>query len=167
MKYRRTNKVGKFEVKKVKNKGAVSKNVVRVAISPRSPQFIMYTKSFVLWHTRLIRFSMFRCEFPSGQRWHDGIGKITPHPEYCIAGNFRQRKISSKAIVRQFVRNLFSSNVGRRSSALWWFGLVKKKIVRILISSKNCFDKSDEIKFLTKISCNTVAPPPQKLVLKK
>ena len=30
-------KVGKFEVKKVKNKGAVSKNVVRVAISPRSP----------------------------------------------------------------------------------------------------------------------------------
>ena len=37
MKYRRTNKVGKFEVKKVKNKGAVSKNVVRVAITPRSP----------------------------------------------------------------------------------------------------------------------------------
>ena len=37
MKYRRTNKVGKFEVKKIKNKGAVSKNVVRVAISPRSP----------------------------------------------------------------------------------------------------------------------------------
>ena len=36
MKYGRTNKVGKFEVKKVKNKGAVSKNVVRVAISPRS-----------------------------------------------------------------------------------------------------------------------------------
>ena len=32
MKFRRTNKVGKFEVKKVKNKGAVSKNVVRVAI---------------------------------------------------------------------------------------------------------------------------------------
>ena len=27
MKFRRTNKVGKFEVKKVKNKGAVSKNV--------------------------------------------------------------------------------------------------------------------------------------------
>ena len=37
---------------------------------------------------------------------------------YCIAGNFRQRKISSKAIVRQFVRNLFSSNAGRRSFAL-------------------------------------------------
>ena len=31
------DKVGKFEVKKVKNKGAVSKNVVRVAICPRSP----------------------------------------------------------------------------------------------------------------------------------
>ena len=31
MKFRRTNKVGKCEVKKVKNKGAVSKNVVRVA----------------------------------------------------------------------------------------------------------------------------------------
>ena len=38
--------------------------------------------------------------------------------DYCIAGNFRQRKISSKAIVRQFVRNLFSSNIGRRSFAL-------------------------------------------------
>ena len=37
MKYRRTSNVGKFEVKKVKNKGAVSKNVVCVAISPRSP----------------------------------------------------------------------------------------------------------------------------------
>ena len=37
MKFRRTNKVGKFEVKKVNNKGAVSKNVVRAAISPRSP----------------------------------------------------------------------------------------------------------------------------------
>ena len=37
IKFRRTNKVGKFEVKKVKNKGAVSKNVVRVAITPRSP----------------------------------------------------------------------------------------------------------------------------------
>ena len=37
MKFRKTNKVGKFEVKEVRNKGAVSKNVVRVAISPRSP----------------------------------------------------------------------------------------------------------------------------------
>ena len=37
MKFRKTNKVEKFEVKKVKNKGAVSKNVVRVAICPRSP----------------------------------------------------------------------------------------------------------------------------------
>ena len=37
MEFRKTNKVGKFEVKKVKNKGAVSKNVVRVAICPRSP----------------------------------------------------------------------------------------------------------------------------------
>ena len=35
--FRKTNKVGKFEVKKVKDKGAVSKNVVRVAITPRSP----------------------------------------------------------------------------------------------------------------------------------
>ena len=32
--------------------------------------------------------------------------------KYCTAGNYRQRKISSKVIVRQFVRNLFSSNVG-------------------------------------------------------
>ena len=35
--FRKTNKIGKFKVKKVKNKGAVSRNVVRVAISPRSP----------------------------------------------------------------------------------------------------------------------------------
>ena len=31
---------------------------------------------------------------------------------YCTAKNFRQRKTSSKSTVRQFVRNLFSSNVG-------------------------------------------------------
>ena len=31
------DKVGKFEVKKVKNKGAVSKNAVRVAICPHCP----------------------------------------------------------------------------------------------------------------------------------
>ena len=37
MKFRRTNKVGKSEVNKVKNKGAVGKNVVGVTISPRSP----------------------------------------------------------------------------------------------------------------------------------
>ena len=37
MKFRKTHKLGKFEVKKVKNKGAVSKNVGRVAISTRSP----------------------------------------------------------------------------------------------------------------------------------
>ena len=38
---------------------------------------------------------------------------------YCIAGNFRQRKISaSKATAGQFVRNLFSSNIGRRSFAV-------------------------------------------------
>ena len=40
MKFRRTNKNGKFEVKKVKNKGVVSKNVIRVAISPRPPKLI-------------------------------------------------------------------------------------------------------------------------------
>ena len=45
---------------------------------------------------------------------------------YCVAGNFRQRKISSKATVGQFVRNFFSSNVGCSSFALWSFGLVKK-----------------------------------------
>ena len=37
MKFRRTNKIGKFEVKIVKNKEAASKNVVRVGITPRSP----------------------------------------------------------------------------------------------------------------------------------
>ena len=33
-----------------------------------------------------------------------------PRQNYCTAKKFRQRKISSKATVRQFVRNLFSSN---------------------------------------------------------
>ena len=42
--------------------------------------------------------------------------------KYCNAGNFRQRKILSKATVRQLVRNVFSSNVGRRSFALWSLG---------------------------------------------
>ena len=37
MKFSRTNSVGKFEAIEVKLKGGVSKNVVRVAISPRSP----------------------------------------------------------------------------------------------------------------------------------
>ena len=46
MKFRETNKVGKFEVKKVRNKGAVSKNVVGVAISPRfrKPTFSTFIK---------------------------------------------------------------------------------------------------------------------------
>ena len=37
---------------------------------------------------------------------------------HCIAGHFRQQKISPKATVRQFVGNLFSSNVSPRSFAL-------------------------------------------------
>ena len=75
--------------------------------------------------------------------------------QYCMAGNFRQRKISSKATVGQFVGNLFSSNVGRRSFALRSFGLLKK-ISQDFNLVKNCLDESDEIKFLTKISCYTV-----------
>ena len=75
-------------------------------------------------------------------------------PVYCLARNFRQRKISSKATVGQFVRNLFSSNVGRRSFAFWSFTLVKK-ISQDFNLVKNCSDESDEIKFLTKISCYT------------
>ena len=103
------------------------------------------------------------------------ISPLTPNlhlspPPPCMAGNFRQRKISSKATVRQFVRIFF---VKRRSSitrfayraylqvtfmnisdptlvVLW------KKLVRNLILLKSCFDESNEIKFLTKISCYTV-----------
>ena len=43
-----------------------------------------------------------------------GLWRSTCKPYYCIAGNFRQWKFSSKATARQFVmiRNLFSSNVG-------------------------------------------------------
>ena len=43
MKFRRTNKVAKFEIKKVKNEGAVSKNGVRVAISLSSP-YALWTR---------------------------------------------------------------------------------------------------------------------------
>ena len=91
-------------------------------------------------------------------------------------GNFRQQKISSKATVRHFVRNLFSSNAGRRSFALrsfvrrsfafrWsshsWIVLIPhlwfcEKFSQEFNLVKNCFDKSDEIKFLTKISCYRV-----------
>ena len=63
------------------------------------------------------------------------------HFEHCtIAGNFRQRKISSKATVGQFVRNLFSLNVGRRSFALWSFSLVKKNSQDFNLV-KNCFEE--------------------------
>ena len=43
------------------------------------------------------------------------------HMQLYTAGNFRQRKISSKTTVRVFVRNLFSSNTGRLSFALQSF----------------------------------------------
>ena len=41
---------------------------------------------------------------------------------FCIAGNFRPRKILSIVTPRQFARNLFSSNAGRHSFALHSFG---------------------------------------------
>ena len=59
MKVRRTNKVGKFEVKKVKNKGAVSKNVGRVVISPRSPKNVcmperMYAYNIIRYNVKAV-----------------------------------------------------------------------------------------------------------------
>ena len=45
--------------------------------------------------------------------------KSSTESEYCIAG---RRKFSSKGTVRQFVRNLFSSNGVRHSFALQSFG---------------------------------------------
>ena len=96
---------------------------------------------------------------------------------YCTAGNFRQWKISSIATTRQFVRNLFSSNAGRRSFALCSFGRHSllivyfriheyfwshtcgwwKYLARNLISQKIALMKATKlIKFLTKISCYTV-----------
>ena len=44
MKFRKTSKVGKFEVMKVRNKGAMSKNVVRVAISPHDSFFRFFRR---------------------------------------------------------------------------------------------------------------------------
>ena len=49
--------------------------------------------------------------------------------KYCIAGNFRQQKISSKATVRQFVRNLFSSKAGRRSCALCSWKILVRNLI--------------------------------------
>ena len=60
---------------------------------------------------------------------------------YCTGGNFRQRKISSKATVRQFVRNLFSSKAGRRSFALCSW----KILVRNLISQKIALTKATKL----------------------
>ena len=45
MKLRRTNKVGKFEVKKVKNKGAVSKNVVGSRSLHAPLKFVLFVLS--------------------------------------------------------------------------------------------------------------------------
>ena len=49
--------------------------------------------------------------------------------KFSSAKNF----VKSDHRVWQFVRNLFSPNVGRRLFAPWSFGLVKKKLVRILV----------------------------------
>ena len=97
---------------------------------------------------------------------------------YCIAGNFRQRKISSKATVRQFIRNIYFRQVPVFARLLFDRSVVallltvylpihesisySKRVVSIEKISpdfnlvKNCFDESDKIKFLTKISCYTV-----------
>ena len=66
-----------------------------------------------------------------GKRSAPGLISVAIHVvwcSYCIAGNFRQRKISSKATARQFVRNLFSSNVGRCSGKpfLLWITVVDR-----------------------------------------
>ena len=71
----------------------------------------------------------------SGPKWFDQLfstcnRQLTDSPGgYCMAGNFRQRKISSKATVRQFVKNLFSSNIGHRSSA----ALVDRPVAALLL----------------------------------
>ena len=54
------------------------------------------------------------------------------------------------------------SSFAYHSSSYSWIFLIPhlwlwNKLVRNLIQSKNCFDESGEIKFLTKISCYTVA----------
>ena len=47
--------------------------------------------------------------------WKEGL---LPWNFFQRAGNFRQRKISLKATIKQCVKNLFLSNAGRRSFAL-------------------------------------------------
>ena len=100
-----------------------------------------------------------------------------------IAGTFRQRKISSKATVKQFKCDRQASGIYFRqtpvgSRLLCSRSIVAllivvyfyihgrtflnpnfrfvKKLVRNLIESKSCFDESDEINIQTKISFNKV-----------
>ena len=96
---------------------------------------------------------------------------------YCITGNFRQRKISSKRpsgsssgiYFRQvpvFARLLFDFSVVAlllivylptdESISYSTLVVIEKISQDFKILSKNCFDESDKIKFLTKIPCYTV-----------
>ena len=52
MKFSRTNKDGKFEVKKVKNKGAMSKNVVRDMKDWQEPVFFPFYSDVYREHKR-------------------------------------------------------------------------------------------------------------------
>ena len=93
---------------------------------------------------------------------------------YCTAGNFCQRKILSKATVRQFVRNLSLSNVARRSFALrsslfclssifafiflipyCWFCEIKK-CEEFKFSQHLALTKATKLNSLRKMSCYTV-----------
>ena len=101
---------------------------------------------------------------------------------YCIAGNFRQRKFRQKrpsgsssgiyfrqtsviaclplwSIVRLSLFCLsFIMNISDPTLVVLW-----KKISQEFYLVKNGFDESDEIKFLTKISCYTVLQAQNKL----
>ena len=77
MKLRRINKVGKFEVKKVKNKGAVSKNVVHVAISPRSRQLVVDYQMSLIEQTaaqKLVKWSPEVVPLAGGSRFRSPLG---------------------------------------------------------------------------------------------
>ena len=95
---------------------------------------------------------------------------------YCIAGNFRQRNISSKRpsgtssgiYFRQvpvFTRLLFDRSVVAlllivylpiHESISYSTLVVIEKLSPEFNLVKNCFDEGDEIIFLTKISCYAV-----------
>ena len=131
MKFKKTNKVGKFEVKKVKNKGAVSKNAVRVAITPRSKRDLAELENY-LWAQVQSKSSKkkmlsIRARNATDGNWQNRLCRFHP-PFYilvCFSSFLRQRR---HALLKVGLKSSFFDTFGyivRCSqkdlwSSFWW-----------------------------------------------